>query len=137
MQEGCPLDKSELDIKITEAAKTILSYCMARTSNQFDAEDLAQEILAQLCQSVANIRNADAFYGFMWAVAGNVYRQWCKSRAKRKECALDESLHAEAFAADGDTSEVDLLRRELSLLAEKRGEAVLHKHCHLYGRFCK
>lgn len=119
------MDKSELDIKITEAAKTILSYCRARTSNPFDAEGLAQEILAQLCQSAANIRNADAFYGFMWAVAGNVYKQWCKSRAKRKECALDESLHTEAFAADGDTSEVDLLRRELSLLAKKYRKAVI------------
>ena len=31
--------------KFTDAAKTIFSYCMAKTSNKEDAEDLSQEIV--------------------------------------------------------------------------------------------
>jgi DNA-directed RNA polymerase specialized sigma24 family protein len=35
------LDKKELDAKVEEIAKALLSYCAARTSNYFEAEDLA------------------------------------------------------------------------------------------------
>ena len=36
------MEKKELDEKILEVSQTILSYCIAHTSNQYDAEDLAQ-----------------------------------------------------------------------------------------------
>ncbi|MBR3755459.1 MAG: sigma-70 family RNA polymerase sigma factor [Clostridia bacterium] len=118
------MDKTELDSKITQAAKTILSYCIIRTSNRFEAEDLAQEIILEIYKSAHNIRNPEAFYGFMWSVAGNVYKQWCKKKAKNKECELTDNLidSEELFE---DNSEVGLLRRELSLLCEKYRKAVV------------
>lgn len=70
------MDKKELDTKIEEIAKVLLSYCAARTSNHFEAEDLAHDIILEIYKSADHIRNADAVYGFMWAVAGNVYKQW-------------------------------------------------------------
>ena len=79
------MDRHELDNKISEAAKSLLSYCRVRTPTQFEAEDLAQDIILEIYKSADNIRNIDAFYGFMWAVAGNVYKQWCKNKAKNKE----------------------------------------------------
>ena len=84
------VEKQELDLKVTEAARVIRSYCMARTSNQAEAEDLAQDIIVEIYKSVANLRSSEAFYGFMWAVAGNVYRQWCKTKARRQFCELPE-----------------------------------------------
>ena len=75
------MDKKELDIKLTEAAQAIVSYCTARTSNQFEAEDLAQDIIVEIYKAAPNIRDDAAFYGFMWAVAGNAYKQWCKRKA--------------------------------------------------------
>ena len=119
------MDKKELDMKVTEAAKSILSYCMARTSNQMEAEDLAQDIIVEIYKSAPNIRCADAFYGFMWAVAGNVYKQWCKNKAKNPVCELNENLPAELFETDDDSTELSLLRRELTLLAEKYRKAVI------------
>lgn len=119
------LDKYELDIKISEIAKSILSYCKARTSNQFEAEDLAQDIIVEIYKSAPNIRKADAFYAFLWAVAGNVYKQWCKNKAKNKECELNDNLINETFEDNDNTSEINLLRRELSLLAEKERNAVV------------
>ena len=41
------MEKHELDEKITAVSKSILSYCMARTSNQQDAQDLAQDIVLE------------------------------------------------------------------------------------------
>ncbi len=124
------MDKHELDARVAEIAKSLLSYCTARTSNHFEAEDLAQDIILEIYKSVDNIRNVDAFYGFMWAVAGNVYKQWCKSKARNKECELTENLYDEALYDEAEllydeTSELYLLRRELTLLAEKYRRAVI------------
>lgn len=118
------MDKQELDTKITDAAKVILSYSAARTSNHFEAEDLAQEIMLEVYKSAHNIRNTQAFYGFMWSVAGNVYKQWCRKNSKSNECELTDNIidPEELFT---DKSEVGLLRRELSLLCEKYRKAVV------------
>ncbi len=119
------MDKNELDEKITEMAKSILSYCAARTSNRYEAEDLAQDIIVQMYKSAESIRNINAFYGFMWAVAGNVYRQWYKKHLKNKECKLNDDLYDELFIFNDDSSDIYLLRRELSLLNEKYRKAVI------------
>lgn len=92
------MEKRELDIKMNDMAKSILSYCMARTSNHFEAEDLAQDIIVEIYKSADNIRNADAFYSFMWTIAGNVYKQWCKKKAKNKECEITDDLFNVAVA---------------------------------------
>lgn len=68
--------------KIAEVSKTIYSYCLSKTSTREDAEDLSQDILLELTKSVGNIRNDKAFYAFMWGVAGNVYKQWCRKQKK-------------------------------------------------------
>lgn len=78
------MKKQELDTRITETAKALLSYCRVRTASSFEAEDLAQDIIVEIYKSVDNLRNEEAFYSFMWAVAGNVYKQWCKNKVKNK-----------------------------------------------------
>lgn len=119
------MDKHELDAKIKEIAKIIFSYCAARTPNQFEAEDLAQDIIVELYQSVEKIRCTDAFYGFIWAVAGNVYKQWLSKKSKNKNCELTKIISAEADLLPEEDYEVHLLRREMSLLSEKYLKAVV------------
>lgn len=119
------MDKRELDEKVEKMAKSLLSYCTARTSNHFDAEDLAHDIILEIYKSADNIRNVDAVYGFMWAIAGNVYKQWCKNKARNKECELTENLSYFADLLDEDNSALYLLRRELTLLSEKYRKTVI------------
>ena len=119
------MNKHELDSRMAETAKSILSYCIARTSSHFEAEDLAQDIIVEIYQSADSIRNAGAFYGFMWAVAGNVYKQWCKNKAKTKMCAWHDNLPLEEPISEDDASDIFLLRRELTLLAQKYRRAVI------------
>lgn len=128
------MDKQELDAKIGEITKTLLSYCIARTSDRFEAEDLAHDIILEIYKSAGNIRNIDAIYGFMWAIAGNVYKQWCKGKVKNKEFVLTDDLPDVAELSDEDHSVLYLLRRELTLLSEKYRKAVVlyyieHKSC--------
>lgn len=124
------IPEEQLIEKIADASKTIFSYCMARTPNRTEAEDLCQDILCELVRSSENIRDSKAFYGFMWAVAGNVYRQWCRKRAGLQTCELDDDIPSgedlpDMIPDDEENSDIYLLRRELSLLAEKYRQAVI------------
>jgi len=119
------LDKKELDAKVEEIAKALLSYCAARTSNHFEAEDLAHDIILEIYKSANNIRNVDAVYGFMWAVAGNIYKQWCKNKAKDNGFELTDNLPDVEDQSVEDDSALYLLRRELTLLSDKYRKAVV------------
>ena len=112
--------------KLTDAAKTIFSYCMAKTSNKEDAEDLSQDILYELIKSSGSIRDENAFYGFMWSVANNVYSHWYKKKLKNATCELDENIvsYEDLFNIE-DNNDIYLLRRELTLLSEKYRKATI------------
>ena len=81
------MDKQELDAKIEEIAKALLSYCSARTSNYFEAEDLAQDIILEIYKYSSNIRNVDAVYGFMWALPEMFINSGAKTKPKAKNAS--------------------------------------------------
>ena len=120
------MDKKELDAKVEEMAKKLLSYCTFRTSNHFEAEDLAHDIILEIYKSADNIRCVDAVYGYMWAIAGNVYKQWCRNKARDNGCEFIDNF---PDVADDPLLEDDsllyLLRRELALLSDKYRKAVV------------
>ncbi len=126
------MKRQEIDEKIKEISKTIFSFCLARTKKREDAEDLAQDILVEIMKSAENIRSDAAFYGFMWSVAGNVYKSWYRKKSKSNECELDEVMEktlpdeANDFAIlFEEESDLFLLRRELSLLSKKYRDATI------------
>ncbi len=120
------MEKAMLDGKIAEASKTIFNYCLGKTHDRDEAEDLSQEILLELLKSSQNIRDEKAFYGFMWAVAGNVYKQWCRKRQQNRTCELTEvSAATEDVYFDDENEDNYLLRRELSLLSQKYRRATI------------
>lgn len=116
------MKQKELHKKIEQSAKTIFTYCLTRTNSKTEAEDLSQDILLELVKSSCNLRDDKAFYGFMWSVARNVYKNWCKKKSKYFFHELDEYIpdnneHFEVLLEKG--SEFSLLRRELSLLSKR------------------
>ena len=121
------MEKNELNQKIEEVSKSVLSYCLARTPNVQDAEDLAQDILVKIMTSAQNLRNDEAFYGFMWAVAGNVYKDWLRKKSRHKTAEITEIDATEDFDFGklDNESDVYLLRRELALLSEKHRKATI------------
>ncbi len=120
------MNESQFNEKLTDAAKTIFSFCMAKTSNRDDAEDLSQDILYELIKSSESIRDDGAFYGFMWAVANNIYNHWYKRKLKNATCELDENMASKEDLFDmEDNSDIYLLRRELSLLSDKYRKATI------------
>ncbi len=128
------MNENELHEKIAEVSKTIFSYCMAKTPTREEAEDLSQDILYELIKSAGNIRDDNAFYAFMWGVAGNVYKQWYRKKLKNNTCELTEDIVSDDDFSEDNTGDIYLLRRELTLLSEKyRRTTILY---YIEGRSC-
>ena len=121
------MEKEKFNKLITDAAKTIFTYCRTRTNTKEEAEDLSQDILLELLKSQSNLRDDKAFYGFMWAVARNVYKEWCKKRKKFIGYELHDSLPDSGVLAPEwleHETDISLLHRELDLLTEQYRKVV-------------
>ena len=116
------MDKEIYEKLVTDAAKTIFSFCRARTNSKEEAEDMSQDIVYTLLKTRENLRDTKAFYGFMWAVARNIYKDMCKSRYKKPVAELDENIPDGCLPlAELLEKELDfqLLYRELGLLTDQ------------------
>lgn len=111
------MDKREWETRIEEVFRTIYSYCVVRTASREDAEDLAQDIFLELTKALPDLRSGQAFYGFMWSVAGNVCKQWRRKDRRNQTFELTEDIASEEDrymeTAEEDT-EYQCLRRELA-----------------------
>lgn len=114
--------------RIAAMSRTVYAWCAARTATAADAEDLSQEVLLTMLHAAPNLKDERAFYGFMWSVAGNVYRGWLR---KKRMCPVTlEDAEASPdpvspFAALEETDDVRLMRRELTLLNRQCREAAV------------
>lgn len=116
--------------RIADMSRTVYAWCAARTATPTDAEDLSQEVLLAMLRAAPNLRDEQAFYGFMWGVAGNVYRSWLRKRRMHPAALEDAESSADSrefFAAVEAEEDIRLLRRELTLLTRQcRTAAVLY-----------
>ena len=106
--------------RLAENMDSIYAFSLSRLSDRAAAEDMAGEIILQVMQSYKNIRSDEAFYGFMWAVANNVYKK--QLRIKKRELPLDMNFTGMDYETPEniavDNEEIAALRRELSLLSK-------------------
>ena len=106
--------------KVAEMSKAIFQYCLSRTSSYQESEDLSQEILLTLCDSIENLRDEKAFYAFVWRTADNILKSWYRNRTKRSTAELDDNMSDGSWEAREEQSELNeqlrLITRELSLL---------------------
>ena len=111
----------------------IYGYAVRNIFDYGDAEDLAQEIVCEVLESVGNLNDDRAFLGYVWATAKNTLRVYIRreEQKRRHEKALENTFYRETIIPspeDGvlDTSqnaeEIYLIRRELSLLSKTRRE---------------
>lgn len=134
------MKNSIFETKASEISNSIFRYCRSRTSSIDDAEDLAQEIMLELVKSADNLRDEEAFYGFMWSVAANVYKQWCRKKSHRVECELTDEMENVLPSQEdkydfGEDTEIYSLRQELTLLTKKYRDAVILYYIH--NKSCK
>lgn len=109
---------------IGDSMKSVFGFALTRLGDTHKAEDLASDILYELVRSLPTLRDEERFYGFLWKVAERTYADYLRRQGRRPMCVgepdeamadetplpLEEIIHGE---------ELNLLRRELSLLSEQ------------------
>ncbi len=106
--------------KVAQMSKTIFQYCLSRTSSYQESEDLSQEILLTLCESIENLRDEKTFYAFVWRTADNILKGWYRNKDKRSNAELDatisDHLWEELAEQAQENEQLTLITRELALL---------------------
>ena len=121
---------------ITENLHTIHGYAAARLYDRDKAEDLAQEIIVEVFESIGNLRDDNAFWGFVWKIAENTFRKFIRREGlkQKAEQNTDSFSNMETLvpSPEEDLSErterddrIYLIRRELSLLTKTRREVTV------------
>ncbi len=112
---------------VEENIKTIFAYSLARVSDKEDAEDLASEIILAILQSKDKIKDPGAFYGFVWGIAANTYKNFLRRKNKLSYGELDENVAAEDDVLENlcTKEELNALRRELTLLSKEYRECTI------------
>lgn len=112
---------------IEENLKTIFAYSLSRVSHKEDAEDLTNDIVLAILQSADKIRNANAFYGYVWGIAANTWRKFMRKRSRIsfdeiKDDVSDEFDFTETLSVQED---VFRLRREIAMLSREYRECTV------------
>lgn len=114
------MDTRERREKIAQMSKSIFQYCLSRTSSYQESEDLSQEIMLTLCESIENLRDEKAFYAFVWRTADNILKSWYRDKDKRHTAQLSDTLSDGSWEALEEQAQLheqlQLMTRELSLL---------------------
>ena len=124
------MDRIKLEQRITENMKAVFGFALTRLRNVKEAEELASDILYALLRSAENLKDEDRFYGFLWKTAENVYMDYLrkKSRNAARTAELEETIAGETDSVLEEIvrqEELNLLRRELSLLSKQYRDATV------------
>lgn len=116
--------------------RNIFAYSMSRLYDKSEAEDLANDIIYQVLKCAPRLRTEDAFYSFMWRVAENTFKKHIRKSSHTIE--FDESFVGVYWATPEDeymqSEELNLLRRELSLLSKQYRETTIAYY--IIGKSC-
>ena len=124
MQEANELRERMIQEFAENYMEKLFYFCLKKTGNNLEAEDLTQEIALQIIASLNKGTIPTSFSGWVWQIARNCYAQWANEKHRRQEALsgsdigdyeiadasdsiLDEMIHAEQMA---------LLRRELAFI---------------------
>ena len=124
------MDRMKLDRLITENMKSIFGFSLTRLTNVQKAEELSSDIIYQIIKSASNLKNEDSFYAFMWRIAENTYKAYLRKSSKptNNPLELDEDIIGGSESVIEEIvnkEEINLLRRELSLLSSNYRKATV------------
>ena len=121
------MNQNRAAVFVEENLKTIFAYSLSRVSHKEDAEDLTNEIVLAILQSAGQIKNPDAFYGYVWRIAANTYKKFMRKKARRSFEVLDEALPDDTDIVSELCAREDVmrLRREIALLSKEHRECTI------------
>ena len=99
-------------------------FCLKKTGNTHEAEDLTQEIALQIIGSLNKGTIPTSFSAWVWQIARNCYAEWAKAKHNQRGAVTgsdigDYEIEDESENILGEmihTEEMSLLRRELAFI---------------------
>lgn len=100
-------------------------FCLKRTGNSFEAENLTSDILLNIITSLERSNEPRNFEAWVWSIARNRYSVWARNNNKRNELFANSDI-SDYEISDNTTDienkivhseELSLLRRELAFVS--------------------
>ncbi len=134
------MDSIKLEKLITENMRSIFGFALTRLGNVNEAEYLASDILYEIIRAAENLKDEARFYGFMWKIAENTYMDYFRKRSRivNRTAELNESIVDESDSVLDNIikkENLNLLRRELSLLSKQYRKATVLYYVNLQRKF--
>lgn len=82
----------------------IYRFCAWQTHSQEDAEDITQQVMIAVAESVGSFRGKSSFKNWVYAIAKNHVFAWIRDRYKLPTAPLFETLGVTERILDQDTS---------------------------------
>ena len=123
------MTKEQMEQIVLDNMQKIYLYCVRRLGNTTEAEDVASDVVLELLRSYDKVKEDKAVYGYLWAVAENLCKNYWR-RAKRYETVEIPEDYEGTFEITPEETciqkqDISVLRRELSLLGEKYREIMI------------
>ena len=102
-------------------------YCLKKTGNGFEAENLTSDILLNIITSLERGNEPEIFEAWIWGIARNRYSVWARNKNNRSKLFVNSDISDYDFSdSNADTEsnvihseELNLLRRELAFVSSE------------------
>lgn len=119
------MDYAELYCK--KYLKAVYHFCLKRTSNEYEAEELAGTINMEIIAGIKK-QQPEYFEAWMWKVAKNCYSKWVRQKQKQLDHLTREEIDLQEIKANDHLSPEEIyvqletlgtLRRELAFIKKE------------------
>ena len=124
MQESNEIKDKLINEFSENYAEKIFYFCLKKTGNPNDADDLTQDIAFQIIMALNKGTIPNNFSAWIWQIARNRYSVWAKEKHNRNESVTDTDVYdyeiEDANESISDelihSEQMALLRRELAFI---------------------
>lgn len=112
------------EIFIRQYTEKLFYFCLKKTGNRFDAEDLTSDISVNILTTLKKGFVPDNFPAWVWQIARNRYSRWADKRRRYNEVVVTDDFDSFEIAdkrnIENDvihSDEIALLKRELAFIS--------------------
>lgn len=120
------------ELLVSEYLSAIFYFCLKKTGNVQDAEELSSDICYEILSSLKRTGAPSHFSAWVWKIARNRFSKWVKSRHSVFERTVNDEEYLERCPDETNVEQdiilfeqLCLLHRELSLIQREYREILV------------
>ncbi len=110
------MSETRAELFVSEYLEKIFYFCLKKTSDPHQAEELSQDISLNVLTELNNGTVIENFPAWVWRIARIRYSVWADRKHRRNETFVNTDISELEFAGDQDVSEDVIKKEQLSLL---------------------